>query len=114
MVTNSNHLFTRGEGVNTPTSVVITNGGSGYKTADGDATGTRLNVGTGGGTGNGLRVDLTITSGVITAVTIRDQGSGYKLDDSLTLSVSPGSNCTLQINKAFGTCLLYTSPSPRD
>ena len=51
VVTNSNHLFTRGEGVNTPTSVVITNGGSGYKTADGDATGTRLNVGTGGGTG---------------------------------------------------------------
>ena len=33
--------------------------------------GTRLNVGTGGGTGNGLRVDLTITSGVITAVVIR-------------------------------------------
>ena len=88
MVTNSNHLFSRGQGVNTPTSVVITNGGSGYKTADGDASGTRLNVGTGGGAGSGLRVDLTITSGVITAVAIRNQGSGYKLDDSVSLNVS--------------------------
>jgi hypothetical protein len=103
VVTNSNHLFTRGEGVNTPTSVVITNGGSGYKTEDGDASGTRLNVATTGGAGSGLRVDLTITSGVITAVTIRDQGSGYKLDDSVGLNVSPGSSCALQINKAFGT-----------
>ena len=57
----------------------------------------------GGGTGNGLRVDVTVTNGVITAVTIRDQGSGYKLDDTITLSASPGSNCTFQINKAFGT-----------
>ena len=36
VVTNSNHLFSRGQGVNTPTSLIITNGGSGYKTADGD------------------------------------------------------------------------------
>ena len=54
MVTNSNHLFSRGQGVNTPTSLVKTNGGSGYKTADGDASGTRLNVSTAGGAGNGL------------------------------------------------------------
>ena len=103
VVTNSNHLFSRGQGVNTPTSVVITNGGSGYKTADGDASGTRLNVATAGGAGNGLTVDLTIASGVITAVAIRNQGSGYKLDDSVSLNVSPGSGCALQINKAFGT-----------
>ena len=85
------------------TSVVITNGGSGYKTADGDASGTRLNVATAGGSGNGLTLDLTIASGVITAVAIRNQGSGYKLDDSVSLNVSPGSGCALQINKAFGT-----------
>ena len=103
VVNNSNHLFTRGQGVNTPTSLAITNGGSGYKTADGEVTGTRLNVGTTGGFGSGLRVDLTITSGVITAVVIRNQGSGYKLDDSIGLNVSPGSSCALQINKAFGT-----------
>ena len=103
VVNNSNHLFTRGQGVNTPTSLAITNGGSGYKAEDGEVTGTRLNQGTTGGFGSGLRVDVTVTSGVITAVTIRDQGSGYKLDDSIGLNVSPGSSCALQINKAFGT-----------
>ena len=103
VVENSNHLFTRGEGVNTPTSLIITNAGSGYKAEDGNSSGTRLNQGTTGGAGNGLRVDVVVSSGNITAVTIRDQGSGYKLDDTINLSASPGSGCTFQINKAFGT-----------
>ena len=103
VINNSNHLFSRGEGVNTPTSLVITNAGSGYKAEDGNTSGTRLNQGTTGGAGNGLRVDVVVSSGNITEVTIRDQGSGYKLDDTINLSASPGSGCQFQINKAFGT-----------
>ncbi len=48
-------------------------------------------------------MDVVVSSGNITAVTIVDQGSGYKLDDTLNLSASPGSGCQFQINKAFGT-----------
>lgn len=62
-----------------------TTGGSGYN-GGGSATYTNvslLNVNGTTGLGSGAKATLTVTSGVVTAVTITDPGSGYKVGDVL-------------------------------
>lgn len=59
----------------------ISNGGTGY--TDGDYVSVPFTSVS--GTGSGGTADITIAGGVITAVTIRDPGDGYKIDDVLTI-----------------------------
>jgi len=67
----------------------ITNGGSGYSNGTGVATTTS-------GDGLGLTVNTTVTANVITAVAINAAGSGYNVNDIVTVS-GGGGNATLQI-----------------
>ena len=57
--------------------VSITDGGTGY--TDGDYE----NVPMTGGTGSGMTADITIAGGVITAIAIASEGSGYVVGDVL-------------------------------
>ena len=54
-------------------------GGTGYTAATGVAT-------TSSGNGTGLTVNTTVSSGVITAVTVNNQGTGYKPDEVITIT----------------------------
>ena len=67
----------------TPGDVVtfgsIASGGSGYTTATGVAT-------TSSGSGTGLTVDITAVSGIITAVAINNDGSGYVATETITIT----------------------------
>jgi len=67
---------------------VITAGGTGYS----DAT----NVGTTGGTAgsSGLTVDITTTDGVVTGVTLKNNGAGYAVSDVITIT---GGNADAQV-----------------
>ena len=109
-------------------------GGTGY-TADSSATGAAT---TSNGDGTGLTVNTTVTNGVITAVTVKSQGTGYKPNEVITISgnTAGSSDATFLIDKLpksiaittdtwydvqtaqdigqYLSCLLYTSPSPRD
>lgn len=76
---------------NTVTAVTITDGGTGYGSATGVATTTT-------GDGTGLTVNTTNTGGVITAVVINAAGSGYKLNDTVTIATG-GANATLNIDE---------------
>lgn len=85
--------------------------GTGYSTATG--------VATTGGTGTGLTVDITVTTGNVTAVTVANPGSGYTTgdvitivqgggasdDETATLTVTAGHG--MQVNVA-GTITVYT------
>jgi len=71
--------------VNINTVVSTTNlfgGTSSYTTATG--------VVTTGGTGTSCTVDITAVSGVITAITINNPGSGYSVGDTLTITGGDG------------------------
>ena len=76
---------------NTVVAVTITDGGTGYTGATGVATTTT-------GDGSGLTVNTTDTGGVITAVVINAAGSGYKLNDTVTIATG-GANATLRIDE---------------
>ena len=54
-------------------------GGTGYNTATGVAT-------TSSGSGTGLTVDITASGGVVTAVTINGDGSGYVVGETITIA----------------------------
>ena len=58
--------------------------GTGYTTATG--------VATTGGTGTGLTVDITVTTGNITAVTVANPGSGYTNGDVITIVQGGGAS----------------------
>ena len=75
---------------NTVVAVTISSGGTGYTGATGVATTTT-------GDGTGLTVNTTDTGGVITAVVINAAGSGYKLNDTVTIATG-GVNATLTID----------------
>jgi hypothetical protein len=53
-------------------------GGTGYANA--------TNVATTGGTGTGLTVNITTAAGVITAVAVNNAGTGYAVDDTITVT----------------------------
>ena len=58
--------------------------GSGYSTA--------TNVATTGGTGTGLTVDITASSGSVTSIVINNPGTGYSNDDTI-LVIGGDNNC---------------------
>ena len=66
--------------------------GSGYTAGAG--------IATSGGTGAGLTVDITVTSGAVTGVTINAAGTGYLKNEILT--IAGGTGATIQIN-SIGT-----------
>lgn len=49
-----------------------------------------------GGSGTGLKIDLTTDGGVITQISIRDAGKGYKVGDTVSISGGNG-DASLQI-----------------
>ncbi len=57
----------------------ISQGGTGYAAGSGIAT-------TSAGSGTGLTVDVTVSSGVVSGVTINDDGSGYAADEVITIT----------------------------
>jgi len=65
-----------------------TAGGTGYTGAVG--------VATTGGTGSGLTVDTTDTAGVVTAISINSRGSGYTINDVITIT-GGGANATFVV-----------------
>ena len=75
-------------------------GGSGYTAA--------TNVATTGGDGQGCTVDTTVSAGAITAVAINKHGTGYKDNDTLT--VTGGSSGTFTINVVAGQEDVELSP----
>jgi len=75
-VTDNNNLFLRNSGPNHVNSLTITTAGSGY------VNGTYYDVPLGGGTGYGLKANLTVVNGSFTNVEITDKGWGYNLSGS--------------------------------
>ena len=74
------------DGVTTSTS--IQDGGTGYSDQN--------NVSTTGGTGTGLTVDITQSSGIVDSVAINAAGSGYSQFDIITIS-SGNADATIRI-----------------
>lgn len=63
----------------------LVSGGAGY------TNGTYTNVPLAGGTGTGATANLTVAGGIITVATINAPGTGYSVNDTLTLtSTTPG------------------------
>ena len=83
--------------------IEVTAGGTGHNTATGVAVAI-----TGDGTGATVTTTagITVAGGAVTAVTIANKGTNYRVAD-LVISGGAGSDAT-------ASCLLYTSPSPRD
>jgi hypothetical protein len=84
--------------IGVPATVDTIVGGSGYTAAS--------NVATTGGSGTGLTVNTTVSSGAITAITINATGSGYEVDDTIT--VTGGTGGTFDIASLAET--QYTRP----
>jgi len=80
----------------------IVNGGAGY------SNGTTVNIIDSEGNGTGATASLTVSSGVITAISLTNAGSGYQIPPSLTFSAT-GSNVT---TKAEITAILNTPTTP--
>jgi hypothetical protein len=59
-------------------------------TAYDDTSSPYINVATTGGSGTGLTVDVVVNgSGTITAITVNNDGSGYEIGDTITISATP-------------------------
>ncbi|MBT7734181.1 MAG: hypothetical protein HN707_04685, partial [Verrucomicrobia bacterium] len=83
----------------------ITRGGSSYTTATGLAT-TVLPSG-----GSGATVDITASSGVITAVTINNAGTGYSDNDVLTVTQAGATGGTLKVQTDVSVVEFYYQSS---
>lgn len=68
--------------IGVPATVDTIVGGSGYTATTG--------VATTGGSGSGLTVNTTVSAGAITAVAINATGSGYEVNDTITVSGGTG------------------------
>jgi hypothetical protein len=78
------------ERVNTVLTTSGLSGGTGY------TNGQSNNISTTGGTGTGLKVNITVASGIVTKVTLYDGGSGYTASDTITISGGNG-NATFTV-----------------
>ena len=67
-------------------------GGTGYNTATGQLLSIHLTVG-----GTGLTVNITASGGVITAVAINVDGSGYAVGETITIT-GGGGNATIDVS----------------
>ncbi len=84
------------------TGFTIVNGGAGY------ANNTTVNIIDSEGNGTGATASLTVSSGVITAISLTNAGSGYQIPPSITFSAT-GSSIT---TKAEITAILNTPTTP--
>ena len=89
----------------------INDGGAGYtvnvaNSGSTSGTGSTEGAATTGGSGSGIKVNYTISSGVITGITTNTAGSNYKNGDVLTVvnnaSGTPSTNATFTIDKVRG------------
>ena len=71
--------YTQGNFVDT---IVISNGGTGF------TNGQYFDIGFSGGTGTGLKANLTISGGSITELTVTDGGAGFDADFTISLAPS--------------------------
>ncbi len=90
----------------------INQGGAGYtvnvaNSGSTSGTGSTEGAATTGGSGSGIKVNYTISSGVITGITTNTAGSNYKNGDVLTIvnnaSGTPSTNATFTVDKVRGT-----------
>ena len=83
----------------------LTAAGSGY------ANGPASNVGTTGGTGSGLTVDIIVDSNAVVAAYINNPGSGYTATDTITITTG-GANATFTVDKVGDSAVLaWGSPA---
>ena len=89
----------------------INDGGAGYtvnvaNSGSTSGTGSTEGAATTGGSGSGIKVNYTISSGVITGITTNTAGSNYKNGDVLTVvnnaSGTPSTNATFTVDKVRG------------
>ena len=78
------------------TGLKVQTGGTGY-----GASATYTNLTTTGGTGNGLKVNITTVNNVITEAVVHTAGSGYELNDVVTVVKIGGSNGTLRLTSTI-------------
>ena len=100
-----------GAGGSATGTLSIANVGIGYTPLDGNFTFSSVNLETVTGNGKGAVGNVYVENGVVGACTITSGGSGYQVGDVVgitTIGLSGGDSGTV------GSCLLYTSPSPRD
>jgi hypothetical protein len=108
-VTDNNNLFLRNSGPNHVNSLTITTGGSGY------VNGTYYNVPLGGGTGYGLKANLTVVNGSFTNVELVDKGWGYNITGSSSPSFQvelPYSIFGEQNTRKYTTVAVITASLP--
>ena len=90
--------------------ILITNAGSGYSSAP--------TIAFSGGGGSSAAATAVVTSGQISDILITNAGSGYTSAPTIAFSGGGGSNAAATAVTAVTvgsmSCLLYTSPSPRD
>jgi hypothetical protein len=72
----------------------IVSGGTLYVTSP-----TQLN--TTGGSGSGCKVTIVATAGIVTAITIAVQGTGYTVGDTLTIIAGVGSGATFLVTQIY-------------
>ena len=65
------------------------------------------NIATTGGSGTGLTVDVTTSTGKISACTVNKSGTGYKVNDVITVDAG-GKNAQLRITTLPDTVEIYT------
>ena len=65
------------------------------------------NVATTGGSGTGLTVDITTSGGAITAAVVNQSGTGYKINELITVSTG-GANAKLMIKTLPDSVEIYT------
>lgn len=88
------------------TTVSIFNAGAGY------TNGTYANQDLTGGTGKDATADIVVAGGVITTVTIKSKGTGYRLDDRLSAAIPGGANLSIQVTKTDSASRLAFDNKP--
>ena len=79
----------------------INNAGAGY------TDGTYTNESLTGGTGTGAKADITVSGGVVTAITIVSHGVDYTITDQLSASLPAGAGFVLDITHLMTYVSLY-------
>ena len=86
--------------------LTINDGGTGYTASGGGASGTKTNVAVTGGSGSGLKIDYTVSSGVITGITTAttagNNGENYKSGDVVTVT-GGNSDATFSLDLVRGS-----------
>lgn len=97
-----NGLITGYTGINNPPYSFVRRTSSGAN----DINGTTAAIATTGGSGTGATVVVTITNGSVTRIVTSGVGSGYKVGDILTVTISDMEAATLTMMGGVGTIVL--------